>query len=1267
MDTPDINPNLVEVFQGISQNQSTGILYVYEGEQIKYLYFENGKLIYLAFYQSKDEKIGRSLVSSYKISEGDFHKVMEVVNTQGTALKDILLQQNLITPTELKSVTRTLVEDEFCEIFTWAESQTQFQEGPPDPQIFNRDYNTLKINIDVDNLIKWIQKKVDENYTIYQWIPSRDNIYALIPGSYDQIDEQSLSALDRKVAEFLDGNYTIENICYQLRQDYYKVGKSVVKLMTKGLVELASGEGPTTGISQEIRMIQESTGAAPQPQQTPPPAETPVQPEASATQETVQPAMPDDLSTQQTIQRGPGGAQETIEDGGQVRESVSSAESARNILVYESNTKKNVLITAGIVVFLLAAAGGLFFILRETAQDRLDLLATMKPGLMQKRQYNKLMDLYKQVKARNDAGPDVYAEADREIKAVFATVNAEAEDAVKKAKKLMEENKLEQARDFLGNEQKILGRSTHKREIMGLVDDCEKRISEYNEVLNEAVSKLNTKIEKAGKEPDIDIMNEIAVLIDKTEDLFKGYKPWEEKKDTFITSIRKVVYDVEEKKKKEYEERLKDSKNLKGVEDEINRIFGTKLSHFDFFKDMLPEVRRKIEDIRATAGKEYDAITASRDKDLFTASIEKIDSFLGKYPWYEKAEELRTEKKKTEENIAKNNEIYQEGLKYYNDEKYKDAVENFSEISPRSGHYPSVQKKITFLNSLRECIKGWKEAEKREKCAEKLKKYLAKDGEKLSAEHKTLIMVWIDRIEKYDEKSNDAYQKVLETVNRAKTKDEINRAVKLIEKVIENYPNSPGGGKAEEKRDEIRKVIQQAVEVGKKVDAFIGKGEYDTARAIKVDFVQKYPTWVEDYIAQIPVYVEVYPAHAEVQVNGKKSHIIEYDKEKKAEVTASCPGFEHVKRISIKEKGKNRELIILNRKAFIAKETKHAITAAPVLSEQGIVCTYASGIDMYEKDGGRLIWSNNTLEIAAKGGIKYPPLYSREQSTLYVLGEEKLHQIDISNGLSKRDSNLGAKAETPPFMAKDPLIGMRYYIYYGGFSRNVVCINSDDLEVRWNDFKAEGIPVSIARSPERDDAVVAGCRDNAGSVYFINFRSGRKISQLALGSPLLLRFIPYKGNLLAPLASGSIACIDVKNSQVAWQCPPLALEGKNSILHVAVADNKVYSVVTTGDTTEIVAINPGNKGEKIGKLPECEPVFSSGMKSCSYDGKGRLYICTKSSEKQASGVWVFNLNTEKIEWQYFEKGLEFFEPVFSKGRAYFVSKDGRLMGFSTEE
>jgi hypothetical protein len=170
--------------------------------------------------------------------------------------------------------------------------------------------------------------------------------------------------------------------------------------------------------------------------------------------------------------------------------------------------------------------------------------------------------------------------------------------------------------------------------------------------------------------------------------------------------------------------------------------------------------------------------------------------------------------------------------------------------------------------------------------------------------------------------------------------------------------------------------------------------------------------------------------------------------------------------------------------------------------------------------------------------------------------------------------------------------------------------------------------------------------------------------RISLGSPMTLQFMPYKSNLLAPVEKGAIVCIDVKNSRIAWESP--ALHTDNKIIDAVVAGNTVYAVASDGQSTEILAFNPEDKGKKAGTLPVFESVFSRAVHSCTYDSGSRLYIITHPSGEPVSGVWVYNVKTKKIEWQYFEKGLELFPPVFSRDHVYFISKDGRLFGFPAD-
>jgi outer membrane protein assembly factor BamB len=318
---------------------------------------------------------------------------------------------------------------------------------------------------------------------------------------------------------------------------------------------------------------------------------------------------------------------------------------------------------------------------------------------------------------------------------------------------------------------------------------------------------------------------------------------------------------------------------------------------------------------------------------------------------------------------------------------------------------------------------------------------------------------------------------------------------------------------------------------------------------------------------------------------------------------------------------------------------------------------------MYGFDG-KIVWENGNLELQMgdKAGIHYIPRYNKEQESIYVLGEEKIHVLDVSQGVALREENLGANPETPLYIKKDPLIGMRYYLYYGTFSRKVICVNSDNLKVRWDNFKAEGVPAAILSTKAKDEAVIIGCRDDAGSLYAVDFREGKLISQIKLGSPVVLPFKEYESRILIALGSGSIVCYDIPSNKIVWQSPTLTEGPKEQIVALEIVKDKIITVVNS-EPSRVEILDIEKDGAKVGKLPSFEPAFSDTVKACAFDGKSRIYFVTAGIDELQPGIWAYDFSQKRIVWQYFSKGLDLYSPVIKDNHVFIVSKDGRLIHF----
>ena len=129
----------------ISSNGLSGTLSVVMGETYRYLYFKDGKLLYLSFYYHKDYVLGAYLVASNKLKQTVFDAEMENANRSSRRLKDLLVEDGHVTPQELQDASRYMVEEEFCAMFRADDPQIAFAEGEPDPEIFDTNLNTVKI------------------------------------------------------------------------------------------------------------------------------------------------------------------------------------------------------------------------------------------------------------------------------------------------------------------------------------------------------------------------------------------------------------------------------------------------------------------------------------------------------------------------------------------------------------------------------------------------------------------------------------------------------------------------------------------------------------------------------------------------------------------------------------------------------------------------------------------------------------------------------------------------------------------------------------------------------------------------------------------------------------------------------------------------------------------------------------------------------------------------------------------------------------------
>ncbi len=1249
-----INRNLVNDFLGISANQATGILYVYEGENIKYLYFEGGKLIYLSFYVSKAEKIGNALLDSYKIQQDHLQAAYQQSADQGIDLKQVLMNNGVVTDAELKDVTRSLVEDEFCMMFQWHGCQTSFVEGEPDPEIFNKEYNTLKINIDVENLIKWIEKKIDENATIDQWIPSKQNVYALIGEAFDNLDQSQLSPLEMKVAEFLDGNYTVENICFQLRQHFYKIGKALVKLMSAGVAELVSGEGPTTGVRMEIQEAQAQGGV-------------PMQQAAIAAAART-PQMEELESDGAGVPRKPHHAKNEPAPAPTPEEAPvpSPNDSARNVLTYESNTKRNVLIAVAVIIVLAAIGVGIYMGIRETADRLWTDLKPQIPGMMTAGQYDEILNRMEVIMNRADCSDTLKTVIRGEHTSVMGKANRLVELAIKKVSNLIDEKKYDEAAKELNLAKENKKKTENFSKLLELELEIEKQQKDATENVLALNKQLDDLLAGAQDKPTVEDMAAITKVLDTADTNYKGFKEWDDKKGNHLKEFTILSNDVETNFNQKYLDLLDDPKKLKEAEDAYNKVHNNRQIRRYILADWGRPVKRKIDEIKEKAASEYETIRKTMETEEHSKTLAQLKELQVSYPWFDKAEEVAGMVESLEKAIEQSKNAYDEAYKIYlmdDDTKYPEAITLFGKVVKNSKDYKNAQQKITFLNDLKKMTEGWQENDQRRTIIRGiLEEYLEKNLKTIAKDDADLINRWVSKLMNYDTESKERVKNALR--NLKETNDVVTFEAAL-KKLITTYPNSPGQREGQKQLDSLAATRKKIAEVSKQIGDLITQKRYKEARLIKDKFLREHDEWVASFLPEIPLYVKAFPSNAKISVDGKQTDTIDFTGKESVEIEVSAAGFETVKRTVKKEKGKENELVILNRSPEQEIQTKREFTAGPLVTDDGAFCPFGVGVDLYGLDG-KAVWRNDALEIAVNAGaapIHRTPAVISEIDRVFALSDGKLHILETAGGLKMKEDNVDAP-ETDIFYKKDPLIGLRYYLYFGTFGREIISMNAENLNVQWK-ASVPGIPTGITTM---GDYLVVGSSDDEGTINFIDFRNGMHADPITVGNPIICP-VKVKGNMIyAATRSGVIYAVDTEIKQIVWETEKQTVGPAEKIADFEIVGEKVYAIVHT-DVVKVLSIPiiKGKPGEPSDEFDMFDNVFILGASSMTYDGGDILYFVTDGTQTGLGGVWAYDTVKEKILWQYMAEGTKFQAPGVDGKNVFVLTSGGKILHFKNKD
>jgi len=220
---------VADILQWIAHGGKTGVLQMRNGRYEKKIYFRNGNIIATASTNPK-EYLGQFLISYGKITEEGLKSVLEVQEKSEHMLGKILVNEGLLSLTEMKIFLKMKAEESLYDIFLWDEGDFEFVED------LELEKELVEINLNVTSIILEGVRRVDEWNRIRKVIPDGNHIPVV--NAERVIDALPLSPNLTRLLHAVDGRKCANDIAMEFRSSNFVVFKNLFECHQNGFVTL---------------------------------------------------------------------------------------------------------------------------------------------------------------------------------------------------------------------------------------------------------------------------------------------------------------------------------------------------------------------------------------------------------------------------------------------------------------------------------------------------------------------------------------------------------------------------------------------------------------------------------------------------------------------------------------------------------------------------------------------------------------------------------------------------------------------------------------------------------------------------------------------------------------------------------------------------------------------------------------------------------------------------------------------------------------------
>ena len=218
---------VADVLQWITHGSKTGQLRMRGNRFEKNVFFRDGNIIATSSTNPK-EYLGQFLISYGKITENGLKDVLETQEKSELMLGKILVNESILSISEMKMFLKLKAEESLYDIFLWDSGDFEFMEGT---QIQK---DLIEINLNVTTVILEGVRRVDEWKRIQTVIPNGN--YIPVVNVDTVIEALPLSTNLTKLLRAANGQKAISDITMEFRSSNFVVFKNLFECHQNGLI-----------------------------------------------------------------------------------------------------------------------------------------------------------------------------------------------------------------------------------------------------------------------------------------------------------------------------------------------------------------------------------------------------------------------------------------------------------------------------------------------------------------------------------------------------------------------------------------------------------------------------------------------------------------------------------------------------------------------------------------------------------------------------------------------------------------------------------------------------------------------------------------------------------------------------------------------------------------------------------------------------------------------------------------------------------------------